>query len=71
MKIFSDPTISALQKEKVARRGSQMSDDEPLYDSVASDDDYAALTTDPSSIIKNQVNLSEAKIENRVVLLIN
>ena len=35
-----------LRKEQLGRHGSQMSDDEPLYDSVASDDDYAALATD-------------------------
>ncbi|XP_014214077.1 ARF GTPase-activating protein GIT1 [Copidosoma floridanum] len=41
-----DPAVSALRKEQLRKHGSQMSDDEPLYDSVASDDDYAALATD-------------------------
>lgn len=35
-----------LRKEQLGKHGSQMSDDEPLYDSVASDDDYAALATE-------------------------
>jgi len=34
-----------LRKEQFGKHGSQVSDDEPLYDSVASDDDYAALTS--------------------------
>ncbi|XP_047354773.1 ARF GTPase-activating protein GIT1 isoform X6 [Vespa velutina] len=35
-----DPVVSMLRKEQFGKHGSQMSDDEPLYDSVASDDDY-------------------------------
>lgn len=65
-----DPAVLALKKEKY---GSQMSDDEPLYDSVASDDDYAAVTTDISSInssnIDNEVtrffNLNSNSSKNR------
>lgn len=40
----SDAALTMLKKEFLGRQGSQMSDDEPLYDSVASDDDYAAIT---------------------------
>ena len=44
--LLIDPAVSMLRKEQLGRHGSQMSDDEPLYDSVASDDDYAALASD-------------------------
>ncbi|OXU22117.1 hypothetical protein TSAR_004541 [Trichomalopsis sarcophagae] len=43
---LQDPAVSMLRKEQLGKHGSQMSDDEPLYDSVASDDDYAALATE-------------------------
>lgn len=41
-----DPASSTLRKEQLGKYRSQMSDDEPLYDSVASDDDYALTSTD-------------------------
>lgn len=44
--VFIDPAISILRKEQHGKYGSQMSDDEPLYDSVASDDDYALTSAD-------------------------
>ncbi|XP_003707270.1 ARF GTPase-activating protein GIT1 [Megachile rotundata] len=43
---LQDPTGSVLRKEQLGKYRSQMSDDEPLYDSVASDDDYALISTD-------------------------
>lgn len=43
---LQDPMISALRREQSGKHGSQVSDDEPLYDSVASDDDYANFTSD-------------------------
>ncbi|XP_034192686.1 ARF GTPase-activating protein GIT1 isoform X2 [Osmia lignaria lignaria] len=43
---LQDPASSALRKEQLGKYRSQMSDDEPLYDSVASDDDYALTSTD-------------------------
>ncbi|KAG7204050.1 hypothetical protein KM043_001908 [Ampulex compressa] len=43
---LQDPGIASLRKEQIGKYGSQMSDDEPLYDSVASDDDYALMSTD-------------------------
>lgn len=43
---LQDPALSMLRKEHQGKYGSQMSDDEPLYDSVASDDDYALTSTD-------------------------
>lgn len=44
-----------LRKEQLGKHGSQVSDDEPLYDSVASDDDYALTSTDnTSSDVSNQ-----------------
>lgn len=33
-----------MRKANKSKQFSHLSDDEPLYDSVASDDDYAALT---------------------------
>lgn len=39
---------------------SQMSDDEPLYDSVASDDDYASLAPIKTDLIKNGPKMGEA-----------
>lgn len=57
-----DPTIS-MHKESLGKHGSQMSDDEPLYDSVASDDDYAALTSTDNSDVTKQI-----KINNEVSL---
>lgn len=49
-----------LRKEQFGKHGSQVSDDEPLYDSVASDDDYAALTyaDNNSSDISKQVKVN-------------
>jgi len=50
-----------LRKEQLGKHGSQVSDDEPLYDSVASDDDYVALTcadNNPSDIL-NQLKVNE------------
>jgi len=45
-----------LRKEQLGKHGSQVSDDEPLYDSVASDDDYAALTSKDNTLsdVSNQ-----------------
>ncbi|XP_043520855.1 ARF GTPase-activating protein GIT1 [Frieseomelitta varia] len=43
---LQDPAVSILHKEQHGKYGSQMSDDEPLYDSVASDDDYALTSSD-------------------------
>jgi len=49
-----------LRKEQLGKHGSQVSDDEPLYDSVASDDDYVALTcADNPSDILNQLKVNE------------
>ncbi|KAK0095721.1 hypothetical protein PV326_007594 [Microctonus aethiopoides] len=66
--ILQDPAVSALRNEHfAAKHKSQLSDDEPLYDSVASDDDYAALTTTDKSIVQllqKQLNLSETIIQN-------
>ncbi|XP_012060541.1 PREDICTED: ARF GTPase-activating protein GIT2 [Atta cephalotes] len=54
---LQNPAVSMLRKEQLGKHGSQVSDDEPLYDSVASDDDYAALTStdNTSSDISNQL----------------
>jgi len=65
---FSDPAISLLRKEQFCKHGSQVSDDEPLYDSVASDDDYAALTSmdNTSSDVSNQLKVSnEVSFDSR------
>lgn len=43
---LQDPVVLTLRKEQLGKHGSQMSDDEPLYDSVASDDDYALTSVD-------------------------
>ncbi|KAF7390710.1 hypothetical protein HZH66_009190 [Vespula vulgaris] len=43
---LQDPVVSMLRKEQFGKHGSQMSDDEPLYDSVASDDDYTLTSVD-------------------------
>lgn len=43
---LQDPIVLTLRKEQCGKHGSQMSDDEPLYDSVASDDDYALTSVD-------------------------
>lgn len=55
-----DPAVSMLRKEQLGKHGSQVSDDEPLYDSVASDDDYAALTStdNTSSDVSNQLRIN-------------
>ncbi|CAD6205661.1 GSCOCG00009954001-RA-CDS [Cotesia congregata] len=43
---LQDPTVSALKKERAIKNcGSQTSDDEPLYDSVASDDELGGNDT--------------------------
>lgn len=65
---FSDPAVSLLRKEQLGKHGSQVSDDEPLYDSVASDDDYAALTStdNTSSDVSNQLKVSnEVSFDSR------
>ncbi|XP_054011690.1 ARF GTPase-activating protein GIT1 [Hylaeus anthracinus] len=43
---LQDPAVSIHRKAQLGKYGSQMSDDEPLYDSVASDDDSALTSTD-------------------------
>ncbi|XP_033212377.1 ARF GTPase-activating protein GIT1 isoform X3 [Belonocnema kinseyi] len=55
---LQDPVLLALRKEQFGKHGSQMSDDEPLYDSVASDDDYATFASD------NVTRLSTALISD-------
>ncbi|XP_072744882.1 ARF GTPase-activating protein GIT1-like [Anoplolepis gracilipes] len=56
---FQNPAISMLYKEQFGKHGSQMSDDEPLYDSVASDDDCTILTsTDNTSDVAKQVKIN-------------
>nr|XP_012226584.1 PREDICTED: ARF GTPase-activating protein GIT1 [Linepithema humile] len=57
---LQNPAVSLLRKEQLGKHGSQVSDDEPLYDSVASDDDYAALTStdNTSSDVSNQLKIS-------------
>ena len=42
-----------------------MSDDEPLYDSVASDDDYGTLSTD------NKLKLNEKASPEEVLMIIH
>lgn len=42
-------------------RNSNLSDDEPLYDAVASDDDYATLTSTGLPPLQQQVTLSQLK----------
>ena len=37
------PTLSNLKNQQKIYRHSNLSDDEPLYDAVADDDDYASL----------------------------
>ncbi|KAL6421007.1 hypothetical protein ACFW04_013559 [Cataglyphis niger] len=56
---FQNPAIS-MHKEQLGKHGSQMSDDEPLYDSVASDDDYTALTStdNTSSDVANEIKIN-------------
>lgn len=57
------PSISNLKlHQQRMERNSNFSDDEPLYDAVASDDDYAALTpiAMPSSM-HQQVNVMHLK----------
>ncbi|EFN66920.1 ARF GTPase-activating protein GIT1 [Camponotus floridanus] len=56
---FQNPAVS-MHKEQLGKHGSQMSDDEPLYDSVASDDDYAALTStdNNSSDVAKQIKIN-------------
>ncbi|XP_046744368.1 ARF GTPase-activating protein GIT2 [Diprion similis] len=57
-----DPAVSLLRKEQTfANHASQVSDDEPLYDSVASDDDYAALTVVNASAQTSVPNLDDEK----------
>ncbi|XP_024943398.1 ARF GTPase-activating protein GIT1 isoform X2 [Cephus cinctus] len=60
---LQDPAISMLRKEQIlGKHGSQMSDDEPLYDSVASDDDYATMTTDNvSAQLSSELKLDDEK----------
>lgn len=46
------PSISNLKlQQQRSERHSNMSDDEPLYDAVASDDDYAALAPAAQQVI--------------------
>ncbi|XP_043274265.1 ARF GTPase-activating protein GIT1 [Venturia canescens] len=61
---LQDPVVAMLRKEQIrGKHGSQMSDDEPLYDSVASDDDYAALTStdSPGSRLPSELNVDNEK----------
>lgn len=52
-----------LRKEQLGKYGSQISDDEPLYDSVASDDDYALTSTDNTI---PEYATSQFKMDNEV-----
>lgn len=54
-----------LRKEQLGKHGSQVSDDEPLYDSVASDDDYAALTSTDNTVsdASNQLKANKEVIQ--------
>lgn len=63
---FLDPAVS-MHKEQLGKHGSQMSDDEPLYDSVASDDDYAALTStdNNSSDVAKQIKINNGVSLNK------
>lgn len=54
--------VSALRRQQAGKYGSQASDDEPLYDSVASDDDYTIFSSD------NITRLSSAPfLDNKVL----
>lgn len=55
-----------LRKEQLGKHGSQVSDDEPLYDSVASDDDYALTSTD--NIASDVSNQPKANNEVKITL---
>ncbi|XP_020286326.1 ARF GTPase-activating protein GIT1 isoform X2 [Pseudomyrmex gracilis] len=58
---LKNPAVSMLRKEQLGKHGSQVSDDEPLYDSVASDDDYAALTSTDNTVsdVSNQLKANK------------
>ncbi|XP_076235244.1 ARF GTPase-activating protein GIT1 isoform X1 [Calliopsis andreniformis] len=58
---LQDPAVSMLRKEQTGKYGSQMSDDEPLYDSVASDDDYALTSTENT---RPEYSTSRFKMDN-------
>ena len=66
--ILLDPVISALRREQLRKHGSQMSDDEPLYDSVASDDDYAFFATDTASRLSTTI-ISENEVRKNIVII--
>ncbi|XP_018329559.1 ARF GTPase-activating protein GIT2 [Agrilus planipennis] len=59
--ILVDTQRRQLNSEKV-RQFSQISDDEPLYDSVASDDDYALLTATNHVASDQHRSTSESKV---------
>lgn len=60
---LQNPTVSMLRKEQFGKHRSQVSDDEPLYDSVASDDDYAPTSTGNAvSDASNQPNINNEEI---------
>lgn len=44
--------MANLRPLETTARDSTISDDEPLYDAVASDDDYAALAPVPQQVIR-------------------
>ncbi|KAG4075062.1 hypothetical protein HA402_008127 [Bradysia odoriphaga] len=59
------PNIALLRQQ--TNRQSNLSDDEPLYDAVASDDDYAALVPAPQQtfVHKGPINtISNTEVEN-------
>lgn len=64
---IDSPAITSLRiHQHNNQRGSNLSDDEPLYDAVASDDDYAALAPIAQQAIVNQspVTVSNDEVEN-------
>ncbi|XP_051164978.1 ARF GTPase-activating protein GIT1 isoform X1 [Leptopilina boulardi] len=58
---LQDPMVSALRREQSGKYGSQASDDEPLYDSVASDDDYTNFASDSITRLTSASNLDNKK----------
>ncbi|XP_043254789.1 ARF GTPase-activating protein GIT2 isoform X1 [Colletes gigas] len=58
---LQDPTVFTHRKGQLGKYGSQMSDDEPLYDSVASDDDSALTSTDNAT---PEYSTSQFKMDN-------
>ena len=53
--LFSDKSNLSAFQSRISKTGSAFSDDEPLYDSVASDEDYSSIDTQSIKSVREEM----------------